>query len=106
MQEIGFASLKDMESLAASDRDSARKREMTVLDNTPKVLAYLVTGGFFSVLGFMLTNTVPVESKDVLNLLLGSLGTAWISVISYYYGSTSGSRAKTELLAKAPAIVE
>lgn len=106
MQEIGFANIKDLETIAVGDRDSARKREIEVKDNTPKVLAYLVTGGFFGVLGFMLTNTVPVESKDVLNLLLGSLGTAWISVISYYYGSTSGSRAKTELLAKAPAIVE
>lgn len=106
MQELGFANIKDLETIAAGDRDSARKREIEVKDNTPKVLAYLVTGGFFSVLGFMLTNTVPTESKDVLNLLLGSLGTAWISVISYYYGSTSGSRAKSELLAKAPAIVE
>lgn len=106
MQEIGFANLKDMESLADGDRDSARKREMAVKDNTPKVLAYGITLGFFGVLAFMMLSTVPAGSRDVLNIMLGSLGTSFAGVIGYYFGSSSGSVAKTELLAKAPAIVE
>lgn len=104
MQELGFANLKDMEQIAESDRDSARKREVDVKDNTPKILAYFITLGFFSILAFMLFNEVPVGSKDVLNILLGSLGTAWIAIVSYYFGSSNGSARTTELLSKAPAI--
>lgn len=101
MQELGFNSVKELEALAVQDRDSARKREIEVKDNTPKILAYAVTLGFFGVLTFMMMSTVPEQSKDILNIMLGSLGASWTGVISYYFGSTAGSKAKSELLAKA-----
>lgn len=106
MQKLGFDNLKAMELIASEDRDSARKREMEVKDNTPKILAYAITLGFFGVLVFMMLAEVPQGSRDVLNIMLGSLATAWISITGYYFGSTSGSAQKTALLAKAPAIKE
>jgi hypothetical protein len=36
--------------------------------------------------------------------MLGALGTAWGSVINYYFGSTLQSGRQTELLAKADSI--
>lgn len=104
MQEIGFANAKDMEALAVSDRDSARKREMSVGDKTARNLAYAITVGFFGVLACLLFLTIPAGSKEVLYVMLGSLGTAWVGVNSYYFGSTKGSQAKTELLAKADSV--
>lgn len=101
MKELGFANLKDMEQIAVNDRDSARKREMTVKDNTPKILAYAMTIGFFAILTFMLFKGVPTESRDLLNIMLGMLGTSFVSVISYYFGSSAGSVAKTQILANA-----
>ena len=44
MQELGFTQIKDLEMLAVQDRGSARKREIEVKDNTPKILAYSITG--------------------------------------------------------------
>lgn len=88
----------DVERIAVGDRDSARQREMTVRDKMPATLAIGVTAGFFGVLAFMLTQEVPAGSRDVLNIMLGSLGTAWIQVMSYYFGSSSGSDKKTAII--------
>ena len=106
MREMGFANAKDMESIAVGDRDSARKREMTVLDKTPRNLAYGVSAGFFSILIAMLFFEVPASSRDILNVMLGTLGAGFSGVLGFYFGSSAGSAKKTELLSKAESIVE
>ena len=104
MQGMGFANAKDMESIAAGDRDSARQREMIVMDKTPRNLAYGVSFGFFSILITMLFFEVPAPSRDILNVMLGTLGAGFSGVLSFYFGSSAGSAAKTALLAKADAV--
>lgn len=106
MQELGFKDVESLEALAAGDRDSARKREMDIKDNTPKILAYAMTIGFFATLAFMLFANVPTGSRDLLNIMLGMLGTSFVSVIAYYFGSSAGSSEKTKLLAAASAIAQ
>jgi hypothetical protein len=104
MKQLDINSVEDMEKLAIQDRESARRREMAVRDWTPQVLAYGVTLGFFGVLGFILWKGLPMQNeaaKNVLLILVGSLGTAWTqNVMGYYFGSSSGSDKKTELLYK------
>lgn len=100
MQSLGFAHLEALTKLGNDDRNSARQREMTIKDITPMVLAYGVTLGFFGVLGVIMFCAIPAASRDVLNIMLGALGTAWTGVIAYYFGSSSGSDRKTELLAQ------
>lgn len=100
MKELGFAEMKDMEALAVQDRDSARKRETSVKDNTNKVLAYIVVLSFVAVVGFTLAGMAKAESV-LAGTLIGYLSAKAEQVLAYYFGSTSGSKAKTELLAKA-----
>ena len=104
MQQLGFDHVEKIEQLGNDDRNSARQREMTVHDVTPKVLASVVTLGFFGILTFMLLQPIPVASRDIVNIMLGSLGSAWVGIISYYFGSSKSSDRKTELLAQAPAV--
>ncbi|SRR6266702_1094032 len=93
------------EQVAAGDRDSARKREEVVKDHTPAILAYGITLGFFALLTFLTLHDVPATSHDLLVAMAGVLGTAWVGCIGYYFGTSSGSDRKTELLAKAsPAV--
>ena len=99
MAKLGYDNVEKLETLATSDRDSARKRETEVKDKTPRNLAYAITIGFFSILAVLMFGDIPAGSKEVLYIMLGTLGTAWTSVIAYFFGSTSGSAEKTRLLA-------
>lgn len=89
----------DVIRLAAADSASARQREITTGDHTtPRLLALLVSVGFFGILGFMLVNAIPTAGKDALLVMLGALGTGWTAVLSYYFGSSAGSFDKTAML--------
>jgi hypothetical protein len=88
MQEMGFKDAEALAELAFKDRDSARNREIQVKDRTPAIGFYGITLGFFGILAWMLHKSPPPESKDVLNIMLGSLGTAWITAVAYYYGAS------------------
>lgn len=99
MAKLGYEHVEDLEKVAADDRASARAREVSVKDKIPAILAITITVGFFALLGAMLKWSPPASNKDLLNIMLGSLGTAWVAVVTYYFGSSAGSARKDDILA-------
>lgn len=89
----------DVDRLGNEDRANARDRQAKTGDHTPAVLAYAVTVGFFGVLGGMMFGAVPDKGAEALLVMLGALGGAWTGIVAYYFGSSSGSRAKTDAMA-------
>ena len=88
----------DLERISAKDRDSARQMQMQTQDWIPRVLALLITVGFFGILTYMLLNGMPQSGTEALLMMLGALGTAWTGVVNFYYGSSAGSKAKTDAM--------
>jgi len=94
-QELGL----NFEKLAVEDRKSAREMQATTRSMMPPILACAVTLGFFSIVVMMFFNQIDSNNPAIL-MMLGSLGTAWTGIIAYYFGSSAGSQAKTEMMAK------
>ena len=92
----------NFEALAVDDRKSAREMQATTRSIVPPLLAASVTVGFFAILGGMMFGKMSVADNTALTMMLGSLGTAWTGIIAYYFGSSAGSQAKTEMLGKSP----
>lgn len=90
----------NFEKLEVEDRKSARDMQATTKSIVPPLLAGTVTVGFFGIMGMMFFNKIDSTNPAIL-MMLGSLGTAWTGIISYYFGSSAGSQAKTDLLSKA-----
>jgi hypothetical protein len=94
-QELGL----NFEKLAVEDRNSARTMQMATRSIVPPALAATITVGFFGILVMMLLGKLDGNNPTIL-MMLGSLSTAWTGIIAYYFGSSAGSQAKTDLLAK------
>lgn len=96
----------DFERIAAQDRASAR--ELAKMDNRPHIwLSAIYTGGYFGFL-FMFFTGKMVLTTDMLGLANGLilvLTTTQATITAFWFGSSSGSKAKDAHLANsAPAL--
>ena len=86
----------DFEKLANDDRKSARDMQTITRSFIPPLLAIGVTLGFFGILfGLMYGQIAHAPQIDI---MLGSLGTAWTGIIAFYFGSSASSQNKDQLL--------
>lgn len=92
----------DLEKIAAADRDSARQREMSVKDITPRILAFGIFGGFIGAAAALffglVTDIKDVTVATLIGSVFGQLGSKCDLVAAYYFGSSSGSKDKTDAL--------
>ena len=86
----------NFEQLAVNDRASARTMQTATKSVIPSLLATGVTFGFFCILYALMSGYAT--KSDELMIMLGSLSTAWISIVTFYFGSSAGSQRKDELL--------
>ena len=101
LREADHAYEIELERIAAEDRKSARAMRIATGDWVPGALAVFITLGFFGVLGYILSEGVPAQGGEALLVMLGALGAAWGQVIAFYFGSSAGSKAKTDAMARA-----
>jgi len=97
----------DLEKIKAhyAEMDSARNREIAVASsaNVPilnklvtPILALGVTALSFVLFAILIFVEVRPEAKDILIYILGVLSAAVTQVLSYYFGSSQGSKDKDD----------
>jgi len=90
--------------LDAADRSQARERlsQLEEADSpfayVPPILALIITLGLGYFLYLLLTTHNELQNKDVFNTILGALTTAFVTIVTFYFGSSVGSKEKDQLI--------
>lgn len=99
-----------MAEIDAKDRADARNREIQIAtsDKAPYInkvvtpyLALGVVGLSFILFAILIFVEVKAEAKDILIYILGVLSAAVTQILSYYFGSSQGSKDKEAQLKEA-----
>jgi hypothetical protein len=98
LQQMGFAHVEELERLAVEDRSSARNMQAATRSWTAPALAWVIVISFLLVVLCVLRGWGRVEAAFA-GTLVGYLAANCNQVVSYYFGSSSGSDRKTELMA-------
>jgi hypothetical protein len=105
LQEAAMKHEEFMAEIDAKDRDSARNREIEIAtsDKAPYInkvvtpyLALGVVGLSFVLFSILIFVEVKPEAKDILIYILGVLSAAVTQILSYYFGSSQGSKDKDD----------
>lgn len=91
----------EAERVRLGDVADARRREVAIVqatgrrDYSMEILGWIITAGFFIVLGVRMFITIPATQLENIGMLIGALISAFTTVVQYKYGSSKGSADKT-----------
>ena len=88
----------NFEKLAVDDRKSARDMQISTHSFVPAMLSVLVVTAWAVIQYFLLTHVIATEMREIIIRILGTLDAALMLVLSFYFGSSSGSQAKDAML--------
>lgn len=91
----------DMEKVHAGDRASARDMAAKTGDTwTPRIIALVVFIVWGAVNWKLFNGTISGDMRELVARALGTLDATLMAVIYYYFGSSAGSKEKTEAMNK------
>jgi hypothetical protein len=96
----------DVDRIAAADRDSARRRESSSNDSwTPRLIGGITLLAFiwsvWAVLSGYVQGMTDPSIVGIIGTLIGYVSAKADQVVSYYFGSSSGSKEKTQAMSDA-----
>lgn len=104
MAEAGFKDVETLAALSVQDTTSARDMMVATKSLVPPLLTAMLTIGVFSMFIILAFANIPQDNKILFGSCLGTVLTAWLVSVHFWFGSTQDSARKTELIAQSPAI--
>lgn len=62
------------------------------------VIGVVILLAFLMVVGALCFKVIPKENEQVFNIIVGMIAANVATMVNYHFGSSSGSKAKTDLL--------
>lgn len=109
MAELGYKNVADLAAISAGDRDSARRRQMTLRDTTPQTLAYMIIGGFFAVsiaqlVGLMWfpenVKSIPPQGWLLIGNISGFLASEAKQAAAYFFGDNASAKEQVKTISE------
>jgi hypothetical protein len=105
-QEMLIKHSETVASLEVADRESARHREIETAKTgsknwTQNILAYAGVGGFFGIIGFLLSRGLTdmgTEESFIIGNLTGMAGAIAKDIFGYYFGTSKGEQDHKEMM--------
>lgn len=88
----------DLEAIAAEDRKSARSMMTMTGAQTPAILSYSVIIAWVFIQYYLFTTIIDPSMRELIARVLGTLDGALMLVLSFWFGSSSGSHAKDQTI--------
>ena len=66
----------------------------------PTFIVVSTTIGFFGLLVLFAFIPIEPDSRSSFGQMIGTVGGAWVTIVAYHFGSSSGSAKKTDILNK------
>jgi hypothetical protein len=107
LQEATMKHAEFMAEIDAKDRDSARKAHVELATNanvplldklTMPILALGTVGLAFVLIAVLIFRDVPESQENIIIFALGFITSAATQVLSFYFGSSQGSKDKSSQL--------
>jgi hypothetical protein len=91
------------EQIRLDDIANARAREIAIANSKKKDVMMKVTGAvgllsFLFLVYAIIFVRIPVENKDIFNIVSGGIITVATGIFGYYFGSSKGSADKTDAM--------
>jgi hypothetical protein len=90
-----------LEEIAANDRQGARGMFTATRDPTVTILTISVVLVWGTVQYALFTQAIPEGSHDMIVRMLGTLDAALLTVLTFWFGSSIGSKKKDDIAAQA-----
>lgn len=100
VQKLNADFAASMAKIDADDRDSARKREISVGGYTTPALAWLIVAASIGLAAAVVTGNVTNDPKmsTLVGTVIGYLFAESKQVLAYYFGSSAGSARKDDTI--------
>ena len=94
--EAGISSVLELEKIYAGDLQSARNRQIAMNDDTPRLIALIITGVVIALVLLLMFVNIPSNNKDLVTQVVLTIVAGWGGMMAYYFSTTARSKDKDD----------
>ena len=94
--EAGISSVLELEKIYAGDLQSARNRQIAMNDDTPRLIALIITVVIIALVLLLMFINFTSNNKDLVTQVVLTIVAGWGGMMAYYFSTTARSKDKDD----------